>query len=136
MRPPEGAGRHLISEWVHKAEADMSTADHLLTEGPIYSGIIAFHSQQAAEKYLKALLTQHHIAFPKTHDLERLLRLVRKVDGALADALSEVIILSLYGVEVRYPGDRPDVTLDEARQAVALARLVSDAVTDRLRDLG
>lgn len=33
----------------------------------------SFHCQQAAEKYLKALLHENGLAVPKTHDLEKLL---------------------------------------------------------------
>jgi HEPN domain-containing protein len=45
-------------DWRILAERDMTVADHLAnTMVPIPSEIIAFHCQQAVEKYLKGTLT-------------------------------------------------------------------------------
>jgi HEPN domain-containing protein len=41
-------------------------------------GLVCFHCQQAAEKYLKTLLIFHEVSFPKTHDLLLLLELAAK----------------------------------------------------------
>jgi HEPN domain-containing protein len=113
----------------------ISMADHLLAEGMTFPNAIAFHSQQAAEKYLKAFLVWHQVAFPKTHDLEEILDVVETIDAGLAASLRDVIILTPYGVELRYPGDRPDATPDTAREAVELARKVKDAVASRLKEM-
>ena len=47
----------LTSEWVEKAEADRSTARRELRvrKAPNFDAV-CFHSQQCAEKYLKAVL--------------------------------------------------------------------------------
>jgi hypothetical protein len=55
MKPPETALRELVSQWVEKARDDFEAAAHLLGEGDRLGGIVAFHCQQAVEKYLKAL---------------------------------------------------------------------------------
>ncbi|RJP21529.1 MAG: HEPN domain-containing protein [Candidatus Abyssobacteria bacterium SURF_5] len=68
MRPPEDIKRKLIAEWLRKADSDTDLAEHLMAEGAAFANSIAFHSQQAAEKYLKAFLTSHQVAFPKTHE--------------------------------------------------------------------
>ena len=128
MKPREERIRGLLAEWLGKAEADMGVAQHLLSEATVYANAIAFHCQQAAEKYLKAFLVWNQVAFPKTHDLEDLLDLVAPTDKLLAASLRDVIVLTPYGVEIRYPGDRPDARPDDARQAFALARQVRDAV--------
>lgn len=63
----------VIREWIAKAEGDLLAAAHTLKLGqrcPI--DVVCFHSQQCAEKYLKALLVLRRIEFPKTHDLEAL----------------------------------------------------------------
>ena len=125
----------MVAGWLHEAHADLDLAEHLLSEGTGFLNAIAFHSQQAAEKYLKAILTSRQIEFPKTHELARLLKLIATVDAKLADALDDVIVLTPYGVALRYPGDRPDTTQDKARDAVELARKVRDAVTKRLEHL-
>lgn len=135
MKPPEDAKHKIVAEWLHKADADFDLADHLLAEGTAFPNAIAFNSQQATEKYLKALLVWHQVPFPKTHDLEEILDLVETVDAGLAELLRDVIVLTPYGVELRYPGDRPDATPDTAREAVELARKVKVAVSKRLKQV-
>lgn len=85
---------------------------------------------------MKALLTRHQVIFPKTHDLEQLLDLIETINNDLAATLRDIIILTPYGVELRYPGDRPDATADEAREAVLLACKVRDAIIDALGSAG
>jgi len=128
MKPREQAKRRILAQWLRKADADMSLAEHLVSEGVNFPSAITFHCQQAAEKYLKALLTWWDIEFPKTHVLAKLIGLVETRDAALATSLLDAVVLTAYGVELRYPGDRPDATPDEAREAVDLARKVRDAV--------
>ena len=55
MKSPEEALRSVVAEWVGKAEKDFQAAVRLLEEGAYFSEIVGFHSQQAAEKYLKAM---------------------------------------------------------------------------------
>jgi len=66
--------------------------------------------------------------------LAKLLELVELRNAALATSLLDAIVLTPYGVELRYPGDRPDATFDEARKAVKLAQRVRDAVLPLIPD--
>jgi hypothetical protein len=59
-----------------------------------------------------------------------LLDLVETMDEPLAHSLREVISLTPFGVELRYPGDRPDASPQQAHEAVQLARKVRDAVRE------
>ena len=86
MRPPEAEIRLLVREWVKKADLDLKTVVRLSAESE-FRDIVGFHAQQAAEKYLKALLTRHQIEFPKTHVLKRLLILLEPVEPTMAHAL-------------------------------------------------
>ena len=148
MKQHDEVSRKLVTVWLRKANADLGVAEHLLPEAeaqagvaedipvpehptlgdPEYANAVAFHCQQAVEKYLKAFLTSQAIEFPKTHDLGQLLDLAQTADERLANSLDDVIALTPYGVELRYPGDRPDATLEQARQAVQLARKAQQAV--------
>ncbi len=132
MKPPEEVKRKIVGDWLKKADIDLDLAKHLLEEDVAFPGALAFHSQQAAEKYLKAFLSWHQVYFPKSHDLEKILSLVGTVDEELADSLKNIIILTPYGVELRYPGDRPEVSKAEARQTVELAEIVRDAIKKNL----
>jgi len=58
-----------VQDWLRKAEGDFAAAEHLLGLAQQDCFTAAFHAQQAAEKFLKALLVRHQIPFPKTHDI-------------------------------------------------------------------
>ncbi len=134
MRPPEQRIIRVLNEWLRNADMDQAVAERLMTDEVPFCNAITFHCQQAAEKYLKALLTFWDIEFPKTHVLAMLLGLVETRDEALAKSLMDVIILTPYGAEMRYPGDRPDASVEEAQNAVHLARMVRDAILPLLPD--
>lgn len=93
-----------------------------------FRDIVAFHVQQAAEEYLKALLTRHQVEFPKTHVIRRRLILLPPVDPALAQAVDEASWLSPFGAEIRYPGDRAETAPGDEARAHDLAQKVRDAV--------
>jgi len=129
MKPPEGRGTPgLIAEWLGKADEDFLAAEVLLSQDPPLAATSCFHSQQAAEKCLKALLVLWGIEPPKIHDLGRLLRLVESHDPGLAHGLIDVVILNDYAVDSRYPGCEPGPTVEETRGALDLARRVRDAI--------
>ena len=75
MRPPEEVLRDLVRDWVGKADLDYRAAERLLQDEERLREIIAFHCQQAAEKYLKGFLVRHQVEFPKTHNVRQLLNL-------------------------------------------------------------
>jgi HEPN domain-containing protein len=131
MKPPEEVRRELVSRWLHKADEDLAVSQQLTALGQFPSSA-AFHAQQAAEKYLKALLVRRQVEFPKTHDLARLRDLIATFDAELARQLTEVCLLSEYGVEHRYPGDAPELTPSEAAEAVELARQARDRIAQWL----
>ena len=131
MRRPEEEIRRLVAEWIGRANLDFDTVVRLVGEER-FRDIVAFHAQQAAEKYLKALLTRYQVEFPKTHVIRRLLILLQPVDPALSQALDEASWLSPFGAEIRYPGDRPETTPDDETRAHCLAQKVRDAVMTAL----
>jgi HEPN domain-containing protein len=92
-----------------------------------------FHSQQAAEKYLKAYLTRRQVEFPKTLSIRELLDLVKTFDSDLSETLLPASALTPYGVELRYPGEIAEPTRNETKEALGLARQVADTVMNRLK---
>ena len=92
-------------EWVDKAEADYAAALLLRRSRKKHArDIVCFHLQQCAEKYLKARLEEAALAFPKTHDLERLLDVVISVEPLWASLRPALAAISDYAVTIRYPG--------------------------------
>jgi HEPN domain-containing protein len=132
MKPPEEVRAEFTREWLQKAEGDFKTAGHLLQGGTDFLDGATFHSQQAAEKYLKAFLVWHQIEFPKTHDIEALLKLAGKADDKIPEILQDVSILTPYGVDYRYPGDYPNVSGRDAEQALRFAERVRAEIRNRL----
>jgi HEPN domain-containing protein len=120
MLPPEGAIDALVAEWVRKADLDFSTVVRLAPEDA-FRDIVVFHAQQAAEKYLKALLTKRQIEFPKTHEIRRLLELLNASDPEVVEALPDAKWLDPFGVEIRYPSDRPETLPGDEQVALQLA---------------
>jgi HEPN domain-containing protein len=105
-------------EWLRKAKTDLASARILLTGENLFDAA-CFHSQQLAEKSIKALLTYHSIQFKKVHDLNVLLTLLNDPD--FDPFRQHAIILNSYAVEMRYPGDYIEPEQEEAEEALRLA---------------
>src|SRR5215210_4671542 len=98
--------KRLTREWVDKAEEDIGAARDSAARTPPRRNVACFHCQQAAEKYLKALLQELGLAVPKTHELNNLLNLLLPHDGTLAGLRRGLRSLTHYAVDYRYPGVR------------------------------
>ena len=97
--------RRATREWVKKAESDHRVAVGLETGFvPSAADQICFHCQQAAEKYLKALLEEIGQSIPKTHDLLVLLGLVQVHYPNIGGLRRGLSALTRYGIAPRYPG--------------------------------
>jgi HEPN domain-containing protein len=46
----------IVKDWIEKADHDLGSAKLIYLHIPKYFDTIAFHCQQATEKYLKAIL--------------------------------------------------------------------------------
>lgn len=128
MKPPDTVLRDLVRQWTAKADVDFRTAEWLLKAPDPIRESIAFHCQQAAEKYLKAFLVSLRIEFPKTHDLEELLDLLTPVRPAVAADLEGIKFLNPFGVAVRYPGDFPELLPGQEQKVLELASKTRKAI--------
>lgn len=95
--------KQITKEWLEAANLDIESSKYLLQDERL-TGHVAFHSQQAIEKSLKALIEESGDRIPKIHSLSKLfnissLYLDFKFDEDLLIALD-----SLY-IESRYPGE-------------------------------
>lgn len=101
--------KQITAEWVAKAEADFGTLEReaRVRKDPNFDGI-CFHSQQRAEKYLKARLSEANFEFAKIHDLVALLELVLSIEPTWEAFREDLAFLSDYAVNVRYPGEAAD----------------------------
>src|SRR5260370_25198325 len=118
------------AQWVLKAEDDIESARTLAAVARPKRDVACFHCQQAAEKYLKALLQEMSLAVPRTHELEDLLDLLLPVDASLASLRRSLRSLTPYAVNFRYPGAR--ATTRRMQGALRQAEHVRTALRARL----
>ena len=93
------------AKWVRKAEQDWEVAHKLAGETPPPRDIVCFHCQQAAEKYLKAILQENALVVPRTHDLADIIDLLLPGDATLTRIRRQAGSLTRYAVDYRYPGE-------------------------------
>src|SRR5437764_1070757 len=121
----------LTNEWVEKAEGDFATAGREMgiSLHANYDAV-CFHSQQCAEKYLKACLQEADLPFRKTHDLSELLHSLLSVHPQFESLQEDLNALSEYAVEYRYPGESADS--DDALEALQRCRIVREVIRNAL----
>ena len=109
-------------DWAEYAEEDLTMAKSALRRSKPLSTSSCFHSQQCAEKYLKAILIAQDIEFPKTHDLLILNTLC--VDAGILTGFTKEDLgkLSGYALHTRYPGNQP--TPEEAQEALKITMAI------------
>lgn len=121
-----------FQKWFKKAEED-EFAGRVILESKQFPAPACFHFQQMAEKYLKGLLIFHNKPFPKTHDLLELETLLLEVESEINKIHGELEFLNPYAIETRYPGNYPEVTLDEAQKAYDSALRVKAFILDKIK---
>jgi HEPN domain-containing protein len=96
----------------------------LLSSPDALYNAVGFHCQQAAEKTLKAFLAWQDEPFEKTHSLVALVGKCLSFDQDFQGLRQAAVTLTPYAVAFRYPGDLPELTLEEAERAYTLAEKV------------
>lgn len=114
--------------WLHFAREDLRMAELAMQEA-IYNQV-CFHSQQAAEKALKGVLTIGGAAPPRTH---RLVDILSQLDPApFSEIAEDVQLLDRFYIPTRYPDALPGSLPDsmpiatDAEEALSIARRVID----------
>ncbi len=100
---------------------------------PDYFDIIAFHCQQATEKYIKAILVHREIEFERSHDLIYLLELLPE-DIAVTDAkYKKAVLLNGFSVQIRYPNRIEHMTKEELEEEISIAQEFRDFAVENLK---
>ena len=119
-------------DWLSRAAEDIRAGENGLSASPPLLADVVFHSQQAAEKALKAFLTWHSRPFRKTHSLEELGEQCLALDPTLVGLIDRAAPLTEYAWEFRYPGHQKEPAPEEAEEAMEVAKEVCGAVLERL----
>lgn len=121
--PPDPPVPGSPEDWLRHARSDLALARQRVSPEILFE-TLCFHAQQSAEKSIKAVLLQKGVVFPYTHDLAKLITLVKTAGIPWFEELDEVADLTGYAVEARYPGLSREVMDDEYQRAVELAERV------------
>jgi HEPN domain-containing protein len=123
--------KKLVSDWIILAEKDIKASAIIIDEADL-TNVVAFHCQQAIEKYFKALIVEYDKPVLKIHDLLKLYGIIKETKNLEIDedVLSE--INEVY-IEDRYPGELgllPEgmPTEEEAKKFMGFAREIEAAV--------
>ncbi len=122
---PEELRRDEARRRLTVASRDLKAAEILSTTEPSGS---TFHSQQTAEKAVKAFLTFHNVFFRKVHDLKELGEQCSAIDPTFVPLMKEAADLTSYAVQFRYVDAPRELDEAEAKHALDIARLVYDRV--------
>ena len=118
MRESDSA---IVNTWIEKADHDLGSAKLIFQHLPSYFDTIAFHCQQAVEKYIKASLIYLEIEFQRSHDLPYLLEILSGKVEIKPEIFDKAILLNGFSVEIRYPNQIIHLTEDELKYAISIA---------------
>ena len=127
----------MVQRWLRKAENDLKAIEYLLPLTDVPTDILCFHCQQAVEKYLKAYLTWMDVRIKKTHDIANILNLCIEKDKDFEE-LDRIKIsqLTLYAVEIRYPVENPEPTIEDAKKLYNITKRVKTFIIEKLNKEG
>lgn len=112
-----------VREWIEKAEEDFHVAISLrrLRRYSTHNAV-CFHAQQCVEKYFKAILEKQGVVVRKIHALPTLLDQCLEAHPLLDALHPDMVRLTVFAVEFRYPGE--SATIEDAKAAVAIMKRV------------
>ena len=109
------------NEWILFAESDWALAKQGRKSKKILYETLCFHCQQASEKAIKAVFVFYKINFPKTHDIEQLLWLVKETGIDVPKIILTAKYLTVYATITRYPDSFNEVDKAKYKKAVLIA---------------
>jgi len=118
--PPERCAPDSPAEWLNRASSDLAIAQSRV-EGA-YLEDLCYHAQQCAEKAFKAVLLHRQGRFPYIHDLAELVNRIEQAGISVPEDIREVVALTEYAVEGRYPGFDEPATKNQWESAVTKAK--------------
>jgi HEPN domain-containing protein len=113
-------------DWRLLAERDMAIAEHLATTmRPVPCEGIAFHCQQAVEKYLKGAMVLLGDEPPYIHDLDDLCSMAEKHRPSFVNIASLCTIITQFSVQPRYDLGL-SLSEDDMRLVLAHTKTIKD----------
>ena len=114
----------LHKQWLIKAEHDLMSSEVLIQAGEHLFDIAIYHTQQCAEKSLKALLVFWECEIEKTHNLVYLLSRCKEMDADFILIEEEAVFLNPFGTLYRYPEGNFEPTAQAVQKALECAKKI------------
>lgn len=122
--------------WLSYADENLDIAVLALDHGHLNACLQ--NSQQAVEKYLKAMMVEYNLEFRRTHSIRELLGLlaaqgiVLSVSEDEMDLIDSIYLPSKYPIYSALPSALPDPAI--CREALSIAHKVKDLTTGILKE--
>ncbi len=110
---------NFYTDWVKKAEHDLRTAKIILATDSELTDTAVYHTQQCAEKMLKAFLVNNDIFPEKTHNLRVLLLRCIEINPSFEQLMPIVAEIVSFDTLYRYPGEEMLPDIETAHSAIA-----------------
>lgn len=113
-----------VEDWLQVAEMDLVSATTLV-RNEFVARMAGFHAQQAAEKLIKAVMADQNLDIPNSHKLAGLAQAVITMLPELADMETDLVWLSTFAVDMRYPlSPGLATTREHAERAIRIAEQI------------
>jgi HEPN domain-containing protein len=129
---PKRDTRDLARVIATNAERDAVAVERMAPDREIADEVVGLHAQQAAEKYLKAVLAFRGITYRRVHSITYLLGLLEDQEVAAPPRAAELEAFTPWAPQARYDHEA-DATLDR-EAAVELVRGVRTWAAGELGD--
>lgn len=106
-----------------KAQDDLDLLDEVWASGRVADEVVGFHCQQAAEKLLKAMLSEFGLPFARAHNLRVLMDLLSDAGHSLPPELAGLDVLTPFGTVFRYE-ELPSEAAIDRRAAQAMLQVL------------
>lgn len=115
--------------WIKKAKSDLLLAEKGIKGDDFTLDSAIFHTQQCAEKALKAFIAYSKRPLAKSHDLLKLLEVCCTIDYSFHSLSTDAAVLTPFATEFRYPVDdeiklEKNVVLDAIERAERILAFV------------
>lgn len=123
--------------WIAKAESDLMLVKNAFDSNLDIMDSAIFHTQQCAEKALKAFLISKDQKIRKIHDLELLVEFCSRIDPEFMRLLFFAANLDPYCFDYRYPCDdlsdsESIPSRDDVQQAIGYAEEILNFVKNKI----
>ena len=106
--------------WLERAESSYKLSKSKLFRD-IYFEDLCYQAQQSVEKAFKGLLIYYGVEPEYTHNIGILINALEKFTE-IDDSIKESMKLTNFAVQTRYPGNYDDITKEEYKEAIKIAK--------------